>query len=57
MISVTWSATCLLVNRHAYGQPAGQALVLHLRPVSGGTLVATYLDGFKRVWSEARPIG
>ena len=46
----------LLVNAHIYGQPAGQAPVLHLRQISGGTLVATYLESFERVWSEARPI-
>ena len=46
----------LLVNAHVYGQPAAQAPVLHLRQIAGGTLVATYLDSFERVWSEARPI-
>jgi hypothetical protein len=35
---------------------AAQAPVLHLRQISGGTMVTTYLDSFERVWSEARPI-
>jgi transcriptional regulator with XRE-family HTH domain len=47
----------LLVNPHVYGQPAAQAPVLHLRQISGGHLVTTYLESFERVWSEARPIG
>ena len=46
----------LLVNPHVYGQPAAQAPVLHLRQISGGTMVTTYLDSFERVWSEARAI-
>lgn len=46
----------LLVNPHVYGQPASQAPVLHLRQISGGDLVTTYLESFERVWSEARPI-
>jgi len=46
----------LLVNPHIYGAPASQAPVMHLRQIAGGTLVSTYLDTFKRVWSESRPI-
>lgn len=46
----------LLVNPHVYGAPASQAPVLHLRKVSGGTMVNTYLDSFEKVWSQARPL-
>ncbi len=46
----------LLVNTHIYGTPAGQAPVMHLRQIAGGTLVSTYLDSFERVWSESRPL-
>ncbi len=45
----------LLVNGHIYGAPASQAPVTHLRRVSGGELVAEYLDSFDRVWDNARP--
>jgi len=45
----------LLVNSHIYGKPASEAPVMHLRQIAGGTLVATYLDSFERVWSESRP--
>jgi transcriptional regulator with XRE-family HTH domain len=46
----------LLVNSHVYGAPASQAPVMHLRQVAGGTMVATYLESFERVWSESRPL-
>lgn len=46
----------LLVNSHVYGVPASQAPVMHLRQVSGGTMVTTYLESFDRVWSEALPL-
>ena len=46
----------LLVNSHVYGKPAAEAPVMHLRQIAGGTLVATYLDSFERVWSESRPL-
>lgn len=47
----------LLVNSHIYGKPASEAPVTHLRQIAGGTLVATYLDSFERVWSESDPLG
>jgi hypothetical protein len=46
----------LLVNTHVYGVGAAMAPVLHLRKVSGGSMVTTYLDSFERVWSRARPL-
>jgi hypothetical protein len=46
----------LLVNPHIYGKAAAEAPVMHLRQIAGGTLVATYLDSFERVWSESRPL-
>ncbi|MEO3861762.1 DUF5919 domain-containing protein [Acrocarpospora sp. B8E8] len=46
----------LLVNTHVYGAPAANAPVLHLRRVAGGDMVATYLESFERVWSEAAPV-
>jgi len=46
----------LLVNTHVYGVGASNAPVLHLRRVSGGSLVSTYRDSFERVWSQARPL-
>ena len=47
----------LLVNSHVYGKPAAGAPVMHLRQIAGGTLGATYLESFERVWSESRPLG
>ncbi|MBX6168891.1 MAG: XRE family transcriptional regulator [Thermobispora bispora] len=47
----------LLVNTHVYGMPAGNAPVLHLRKVSGGDMVATYVESFDRVWAQATPLG
>ncbi|MFF3667233.1 helix-turn-helix domain-containing protein [Microtetraspora malaysiensis] len=46
-----------LVNTHAYGTPAGNAPVLHLRKVLGGGMVATYTESFERVWDQATPVG
>jgi hypothetical protein len=46
----------VLVNSHIYGTPAAKSPVMHLRRVTGGTMVSTYLDSFDRVWSEARPL-
>ncbi|MEV0971720.1 helix-turn-helix transcriptional regulator [Microtetraspora glauca] len=46
----------LLVNTHAYGTPAGNAPVLHLRKVLGGGMVATYAESFERVWDQATPV-
>jgi transcriptional regulator with XRE-family HTH domain len=46
----------LLVNTHIYNFIAAQAPVLHLRRVSGGSMVSTYLESFERVWDGARPL-
>jgi transcriptional regulator with XRE-family HTH domain len=43
----------LLVNTHAFGAPAAQSPVLHLRRVSGGRLFSHYLSSFDRVWTVA----
>lgn len=47
----------LLVNTHVYGVPAGNAPVLHLRKVTGGDMVTTYVESFERVWAHATPLG
>jgi hypothetical protein len=47
----------MLVNTHAYGFPAAQNPVLHLRRVPGGRVVDHYQTSFDRVWAVARPIG
>ena len=39
----------LLVNTHILGYVAACAPVLHLRRISGGAMVATYLDSFERI--------
>ena len=44
----------LLVNAHVYGVPASDAPVMHLRRSATGTMVATYLSSFDRVWEQAR---
>jgi hypothetical protein len=46
----------LLVNTHAYGVPAGQSPVLHLRRLTGGRLFDHYMASFERVWQGARPL-
>lgn len=40
----------LLVNGHAFGAPAGQSPVLHLRRVPGGRLWDHYMRSFDEVW-------
>jgi hypothetical protein len=45
----------VLVNTHVHGNVANCAPVLHLRKISGGSMVATYLDCFDRIWDEAKP--
>lgn len=47
----------LLVNQHAYGIPAYQAPVLHLRRTGGGAdLFSTHSDVFETIWSRAEPL-
>lgn len=45
----------LLVNTHAYGVPAAQSPVLHLRRLPGGRLFDHYMASFERVWQIAQP--
>jgi transcriptional regulator with XRE-family HTH domain len=45
----------LLVNGHAYGAPAGQSPVLHLRRVPGGRMWDHYMRSFEEVWKGAKP--
>jgi hypothetical protein len=46
----------LLINTHAYGAPAAQNPVIHLRRVPGGRLFEHYMTSFERVWGIATPI-
>jgi hypothetical protein len=46
----------LLVSQHAYGIPDERAPVLYLRSADDGDLVATYLDAFERIWTDALPL-
>jgi transcriptional regulator with XRE-family HTH domain len=43
----------LLVNSHAYGAPAAQSPVLHIRRLPGGRLFSHYQESFERVWDKA----
>ncbi len=43
----------VLVNAHAYGAPAGDSPVLHLRRVPGGRLFEHYMESFDRVWNKS----
>jgi hypothetical protein len=43
----------LLVIQHAYGMPAAQSPVLHLRQFDGGRLFSHYITSFERVWEIA----
>jgi hypothetical protein len=45
----------VLVNAHVYGNTAACAPVLHLRKVSGGSLVSVYLECIERIWEQAKP--
>ncbi|MER5622673.1 helix-turn-helix transcriptional regulator [Streptosporangium sp. NPDC002544] len=45
----------LLVNTHVYGRFAADAPVMHLRKVTGGDMVSTYVDSFEAVWNRATP--
>lgn len=47
----------LLVNGHAFGAPAGQSPVLHLRRVPGGRMWDHYMRSFDEVWTFAEPTG
>ncbi|MEV4835918.1 helix-turn-helix transcriptional regulator [Nonomuraea sp. NPDC049486] len=43
----------LLINTHAYGTPAAQAPVMHLRATEQQAAAETYLASFERVWASA----
>ncbi|WP_433222140.1 XRE family transcriptional regulator [Microtetraspora malaysiensis] len=43
----------LLVNIHAYGTPAAQAPVIHVRATENGDTAAVYLTSLERVWATA----
>jgi len=45
----------MLVNAHAYGSPAAQSPVLHLRRLAGGWLFDHYQASFEQVWAQASP--
>jgi hypothetical protein len=45
----------ILVNPHAWGEPASANPTLHLRKLDGGQLAAHYMDSFERVWDTAKP--
>ncbi len=45
----------LMVNGHAYGEPAGHSPVLHLRRVPGGRVWDHYMRSFETVWAGAEP--
>jgi hypothetical protein len=45
----------VLVNAHVHGNVASNGPVLHLRKISGGSMVALYLDCYNRIWDEAKP--
>jgi hypothetical protein len=47
----------LLINPHAYGIPASDAPVLHIRQVRDEDMASTYMGSFERVWAAARPLG
>jgi hypothetical protein len=44
----------LLVNAHAYGTPAAEAPVIHLRATEPAAAAATYLSSFEGVWATAK---
>jgi len=46
----------LLVNSHAYGAPAAQSPVLHIRYLPGGRLFSHYQASFERVWDKAQQL-
>jgi hypothetical protein len=45
----------LMVNGHAYGEPAGHSPVLHLRRVPGGRMWDHYMRSFETAWATAKP--
>ncbi len=45
----------LLISQHAYGISDERAPLLHLRAADHSDLIATYLDVFERIWTDALP--
>lgn len=45
----------VMVNPHAYGEPASANPTLHLRMLDGGRVAQHYLSSFERVWADAVP--
>nr|WP_206067437.1 XRE family transcriptional regulator [Nonomuraea sp. FMUSA5-5] len=45
----------ILVNPHAYGEPASANPVFHFRRLNGGTMAEHYMSSFERVWAGAVP--
>ena len=43
----------MLVNAHAYGSPAAQSPVLHVRRLVGGSLFDHHQESFGQVWAQA----
>jgi hypothetical protein len=43
----------VLVNPHAFGEPASANPTLHLRRLDGGGVADHYLASFDRVWDTA----
>ena len=46
----------LLVNQHAYGIPAAQAPVYHLRKLGGAAMFELYMESFRRIWAKSIPV-
>jgi hypothetical protein len=45
----------IMVNPHAYGEPASANPTMHVRRLDGGQLAAHYIACFERVWATAKP--
>jgi hypothetical protein len=45
----------IMVNPHAFGEPASANPTLHLRRLDGGQVAAHYMSSFERVWDTAKP--
>jgi transcriptional regulator with XRE-family HTH domain len=46
----------LLVNQHAYGIPAADAPVFHLRKAGDRGMFSRYMESLERVWLSAAPL-
>jgi len=45
----------MLVNQHAYGIPAANAPVFHLRRGGSSDMFSSYIDSLDRIWAAALP--